>query len=55
LERNAWCREIGLPDLTAERYASALREVIPLADNPLAELARLLATRLPALFGPSGS
>jgi hypothetical protein len=55
LERNAWCREIGLPDLTAERYCSALREVIPLADNPLAELARLLATRLPALFSPSGS
>jgi mitochondrial fission protein ELM1 len=55
LERNAWCREIALPDLTAERYASALREVIPLADNPLADLARLLATRLPALIGPSGN
>jgi mitochondrial fission protein ELM1 len=55
LESNAWCREIALPDLTAERYASALREVIPLADNPLANLSRVLATRLPTLLGASGS
>lgn len=53
LERNGWCREIALPDLTAERYATALREVIPLADNPLAELARVLTHRMPALFGGS--
>lgn len=53
LEGRNLCREIGLSDITAERYASALREVVPLNENPQTELTRLLADRLPDLFGAS--
>lgn len=50
LEGRNLCREIALSDITAERYASALREVVPLTENPQTELAQLLNDRLPGLF-----
>lgn len=45
------CRDIALSDITAERFGSALREIIPMTENPQTELATLLAARLPQLFG----
>lgn len=48
-DRNLF-REIDLVDITPERFTSALREVNPLLENPQAELARLLADRLPGVF-----
>ncbi len=55
LAESGWCQEIPLSDLTAERYASALRMVVPLAENPQAALARLLADRLPALLAAAAA
>ncbi|MBY0227093.1 MAG: mitochondrial fission ELM1 family protein [Hyphomicrobium sp.] len=43
-------RELGLGDISPERYVTALREVTPMAENPQEELAKLLAGKLPAVF-----
>ncbi len=52
LERDGWCREVPLSELNAERFASLMRVIVPMAENPQQELAALLASRLPELFAP---
>lgn len=52
LEGRNLYRADNLSDVTAERYAGGLREVIPLSENPQVELARVLAEKLPPIFGP---
>lgn len=49
LEDSGWLRTIPLDELTPLRLATAMAAVVPLAHNPLDELAGILAQRLPAL------
>jgi mitochondrial fission protein ELM1 len=50
LEKRHLFRDLGLADISPERYVSALREVVPMPENPQEELAGLLAGKLPAIF-----
>ena len=51
MQGEGWCRFVSLADLTPERFADALSEVRPLAENHLDRLADQLAAHLPQLFG----
>ncbi|MCA9269497.1 MAG: mitochondrial fission ELM1 family protein, partial [Planctomycetales bacterium] len=50
LESNGWSRQMPIADLTPESLSAALASVVPLASNPLDQLAAELQKRLPALF-----
>lgn len=50
LERRNLCRDLPLRDVSPEAFATALREIIPLAGNPQSELAATLAEKVPFLF-----
>ena len=52
LERDGWCRELPLSELDTERFATLMRAIFPMAENPQQELARVLAQKLPDLFAP---
>ncbi|RMF08433.1 MAG: hypothetical protein D6773_02605 [Alphaproteobacteria bacterium] len=54
MEAENWCRFIPIGELSVERFREALREVRPLAENPLDRLARELDKRLPELTGGGG-
>ncbi|MCU0955582.1 MAG: mitochondrial fission ELM1 family protein [Hyphomicrobium sp.] len=53
LERQNYCRELPLSNVTADGFASAFREITPLAANPLTDLTSLLADKLPFLLRES--
>lgn len=53
LEGRNLFREVALGDITSERYASALRQVVPLSENPQAALADVLVKALPDLLAPA--
>jgi mitochondrial fission protein ELM1 len=50
LERRNLCRALPLADVSPDIFASALREIVPLAGNPQSELATTLAEKVPFLF-----
>lgn len=50
LERQNYCRDLTLANVTADAFASALREITPLASNPRTELSAILADKLPFLL-----
>ena len=50
LSRAGWLGSIALADGTTDAIIAAARALTPLQDNPLDQLAGLLASRLPALF-----
>ncbi len=50
LEQQNYCRELALSSVTSDGFASALREITPLAANPLIDLTDLLADKLPFLL-----
>lgn len=50
LERRNLCRDLPLADVSPDGFASALREIVPLAGNPLSDLAATLAETVPFLF-----
>lgn len=50
LERRGWVRYLPIAALEPKRFLDALAEVVPLAGDPLDELGKSLAERLPALF-----
>ncbi len=50
MEREGWCRFIGLAELTPSTFGEALRSVKPLKENHLDRLADQLRERLPKLF-----
>ena len=45
-----WCRSLPIADLTVERFAQALGEIRPMAENHMDRLAAVLRARLPGLF-----
>lgn len=47
---NDWCRFLAISGLTVGQFGEALREIAPLEENPLDNLAKELRTRLPQLF-----
>ncbi|MBE3110657.1 MAG: mitochondrial fission ELM1 family protein [Acidobacteria bacterium] len=53
LIKNDWCRVLPIAELTPERFAAALSEIVTLRKNPLDTLAAKLKERLPELF-PAG-
>jgi uncharacterized protein len=50
LEQRNLCRDLPLADISPDGFASALREIVPLAGNPLSDLAATLAEKVPFLF-----
>jgi mitochondrial fission protein ELM1 len=50
---NNWCRVLPIAELTPEKFAEALAEIIPLQENPLDTLAAKLRERLPELLADS--
>ncbi len=49
LEQNGWARELAIAGLTPDRFLSELRSIRPSAENPLDQLGRIVAARLPDL------
>jgi mitochondrial fission protein ELM1 len=49
LARNGWCRSLPLEGLTPDRLRAEFDGLMPLAENPLDALARLIDERLPML------
>ncbi len=49
LEQNGWARELAIAGLTPDLYWSELRAIAPLSENPLDQLSRIVAARLPVL------
>jgi hypothetical protein len=54
LEANGWMRSLAIAELTPQRVAAELRQITPLAANPLERLAATVAERLPQLFVSGG-
>lgn len=53
LEASGWARQLAIADLAPDLVDGALAEIVPLVRNPLDELAGVLESRLPGLFGGS--
>lgn len=51
---NNWCRFLPITELSVDRFAAALAEIVPLRDNPLDRLARDIQARLPEIFRHCG-
>lgn len=52
LADHGWCRRVAIADLDPQRLAAELSRLTPLTENPLDELAALIAGRLPQLKPP---
>lgn len=55
LETRHLFRDLSLADISPDRYVAALREVMPMPENPQEELARVLAVKLPAVFAATSN